>query len=78
MEPNNRLIQLRSNNKLSQEELAENVGISQSMIARIESGERDPGTGTKIKMAQYFKVSVEWLFYEQLYDQQPYNGTEGQ
>lgn len=77
MQPNQKLTDLRNEARLSQEGLAGIIGISQSMIARIETGERDPGTGIKIKLARYFKVSVERLFYEQLYDQQPYNAPTG-
>ncbi len=75
--PNKRLEELRTKAGLSQQQLAEQIGISQSMIARIEAGERDPSTDIKIKLAIYFSVSVEWLFYELLYDQRTSTGTEG-
>lgn len=76
--PNNRLEKLRKDAKLSQQQLADKIGVSQSMIARIEAGERDPRTDMKIKLATLFNVSVEWLFYELLYDQRTSaTGTEG-
>jgi putative transcriptional regulator len=79
--PNKRLEKLRKTAKLSQQQLAEKIGVSQSMIARIEAGERDPCTDIKIKLATLFNVSVEWLFYELLYDHQTCSaestGTEG-
>ena len=76
--PNHRLEKLRKNAKLSQKQLADKIGVSQSMIARIEAGERDPRTDIKIKLASFFNVSVEWLFYEHLYDQRSSaTGTEG-
>jgi len=69
LKENRRLSDLRNQAGLSQEELANAVGVSQSMIARIESGDRDPGTEIKIKLALYFRVSVEWLFFASLYAQ---------
>ena len=75
--PNKRLEELRKTANLSQQQLADRVGVSQSMIARIEAGERDPRTDIKIKLATFFSVSVEWLFYEILYDHQTSTGTEG-
>jgi putative transcriptional regulator len=65
---NVRLINLRKKHDLTQEELANIVNTSQSNIARIEAGERDPRKNLKIKIAKLFDVSVEWLFYEQIDD----------
>lgn len=53
------------------------------MIARIESGDREPRKHIKVRLAKFFSVSVEWLFYEQIDDLESYNqateptGTEG-
>lgn len=66
---NARLIELRSKENLTQGELADKVGLTQSMIARIEAGKREPGKPFKIALAIFFGVSVEWLFYEQIDDQ---------
>lgn len=76
---NERLTGLRELHKITQEQLAENVGVSQSMIARIETGDREPRRKIKVRIARYFNVSVEWLFYEQEYDQRSCKptGTEG-
>lgn len=77
---NLRLIELRAKHGLSQQELALAIGVSQSMLARIEAGKREPRKHIKQKLARYFNVSVEWLFYEAVNDQQTYaqpTGTEG-
>jgi DNA-binding XRE family transcriptional regulator len=66
---NQRLIDLREEAGLTQEQLAEMIEVSQSMIARIESGDREPRKQIKIKLASFFKVKVDWLFYEQFDDQ---------
>ncbi|MCL6446827.1 MAG: helix-turn-helix domain-containing protein [Armatimonadetes bacterium] len=65
---NERLVNLRLKAGLTQGQLAEVIGTSQSMIARIESGEREPRKTIKLRLAKFFNVSVEWLFYEQLDD----------
>ncbi len=66
---NKRLAGLREDAGLTQEQLADIVGVSQSMIARIEAGDREPRRHTRIKLASIFKVKVDWLFYEQTDDQ---------
>lgn len=35
------------------------------MVARIEGGDREPRKFTKIRLARFFGVTVEWLFYEE-------------
>ena len=64
---NHRLIALRKQCNLTQEQLGAKVGMSQAMVARIESGDRDPGKRYKINLAEFFGVTVEYLFYEQFY-----------
>lgn len=66
--PNNRLISLRKEAGLTQEQLAEKIGVSQSMIGHCEAGTRDPGKANKIKLATFFNVTVDYLFYEAYYD----------
>ncbi|MED3571915.1 helix-turn-helix transcriptional regulator [Cytobacillus praedii] len=65
---NKRLIKLRKAAGLTQEQLAEIIGVSQSMIAHCEAGTKDPGKATKIKLAKHFNTTVEYLFYELYYD----------
>lgn len=65
---NERIIERREGKELTQGQLGEKVGLTQSMIARIESGDRDPRKEHKIALAQFFGVTVEWLFYEQIND----------
>jgi putative transcriptional regulator len=67
MMENARLLGLRKETHLSQKDVAEMIGISQSMLARIESGQRDPRKPIKIELARLFNKTVEWLFYESEY-----------
>lgn len=54
---------LREKNGISQLELSEIVGVSPSSITMYECGERVPRDTIKIKIANYFGVSVESIFF---------------
>ena len=58
----NRVRELRKNQKLIQEELAELIGISRQAINAIEKEKFDPSLPTAFKMAKLFKTSIEDLF----------------
>ena len=58
----NRVRELRKNQKLTQEELAELIGISRQAINAIEKEKFDPSLPTAFKMANLFKTSIEELF----------------
>ena len=58
----NRVKELRKNQKLTQEELAELIGISRQAINAIEKEKFDPSLPTAFKMATLFKTSIEDLF----------------
>ena len=58
----NRVRELRKNQKLTQEELAELIGISRQAINAIEKEKFDPSLPTAFKMAKNFKTSIEDLF----------------
>lgn len=56
-----RLIALRADKR--QDEVAKAVGISPSALSMYECGERIPRDEIKIKLAGYYKTTVEALFY---------------
>ena len=58
----NKLRELRKNQKLTQEELANLIGISRQAINAIEKEKFDPSLPTAFKMAKLFKTSIEKLF----------------
>ena len=58
----NKVKELRKNQKLTQEELAELIGISRQAINAIEKEKFDPSLPTAFKMAKLFKTSIEKLF----------------
>jgi transcriptional regulator with XRE-family HTH domain len=65
---NKRLIQRREELKLTQRQVSKVINISQSMLSRAESGDRTLDDANKIKLAKLYKVTVEWLFFEEFYD----------
>ena len=58
----NRVKELRKNQKLTQEELADLIGISRQAINAIEKQKFDPSLPTAFKMASLFKTSIEDIF----------------
>lgn len=56
-----RLKELRKDRKLTQKQLAEDLGIATSTIIKYERGEREPNIQNIKRFAQYFGVSVDYL-----------------
>ncbi|MBC8568213.1 helix-turn-helix transcriptional regulator [Mogibacterium sp. NSJ-24] len=56
-----RLTKLRGDE--SQAKVAEVIGISASALSMYECGERMPRDEIKVKLAAYYKTTVEALFY---------------
>lgn len=57
----NRLMQLREEQKLTQAELANKVGISKNSIYYYENEKRVPDANTVIKFARFFGVTTDYL-----------------
>lgn len=60
---NKTLIRLRKERGLSQEKVAKEIGISQSMLSSLEKGVRLGSDATKIKLANFYGKSVEYIFF---------------
>jgi putative transcriptional regulator len=58
---NNRLRVLRAERKVSQEDVAARLAISQPLYSRIERGTREPSKEELVKLARVFDVSVNEL-----------------
>ncbi len=52
----------RARHDLTQADLAEKLGVSRQTIHAIEKNKFNPSVTLAIKMAKYFKVTVEYLF----------------
>ncbi len=61
---------LRKEKKISQKEIAEKINISQRAYAHYEKGDREPNIETMIRLADYYKVSLDYLTgrYEKKYN----------
>lgn len=57
-----KLIALRG--ERSRTQVAEAVGISVSALQMYENGQRVPRDDIKVKLARFYGVSVEYLFYD--------------
>lgn len=57
----NRLLQLRKENNLSQEELARKLGISRQAVSKWERAEASPDTDNLIGLARLYNVSIDEL-----------------
>lgn len=61
LEVANKLLKLRKENNLSQEELAEKLGISRQAISKWERGEASPDTDNLIQLSNLYRVSLDEL-----------------
>lgn len=57
----NRLVNLRKSNGLSQEALAEKLGISRQAVSKWERAEASPDTDNLIMLAKLYKISLDEL-----------------
>lgn len=57
------LIKLRIDRGLNQNQAAQKIGISQSMLSALEQGYRSGSDATKIKIAKFYGKSVESIFF---------------
>lgn len=55
------LKKLRSKHKITQGKLADEIGVSRSLIGMIESGKQEGSIEIVKKVAKYFDVSVDYL-----------------
>jgi transcriptional regulator with XRE-family HTH domain len=51
----------RKNDRQTQEELANALGLTRSVISAYEDGRAEPNVATLIKMSSYFKISIDSL-----------------
>ena len=62
METKNVILELRTKNEMSQEELAEKVFVTRQAVSRWETGETLPNVETLKILSQLFDVSINTLF----------------
>ena len=60
-----KLYELRKKSNLSQEQLAEKLGVSRQAISKWESGKAVPESDTLISISKYFDVTLDYLMKEE-------------
>ena len=60
----NRLVKLRKEKGLSQEDLAAKIGISRQAVSKWETGASDPSTSNLLTLAKLFNTTAEELLRE--------------
>lgn len=68
---NERLQKLRKERSLSQEQLADNLGVSRQAVSKWESGSSYPETEKLIELSKLFSVSIDELLKEEPIKEQP-------
>lgn len=62
-----KILMLRRNNKLTQEEFAEKVGLDRRTVARAEDGKHRPAADTMEMIALAFDIPVSYFFDNSTY-----------
>lgn len=65
MKLSEKIVQLRKGRGLSQEELAERLGVSRQAVSRWESGTALPDAGNLRQISRLFEVSADYLLDEE-------------
>ncbi|PKI03386.1 transcriptional regulator [Glaciecola sp. 33A] len=58
----NNIAKLRGKLKISQQELADGIGVSRKTISTVETGRFTPSVVIALKLAAYFQATVESIF----------------
>ncbi|RHW76554.1 transcriptional regulator [Colwellia sp. RSH04] len=58
----NNIAKLRSKQRISQQQLADAIGVSRKTISTVETGRFTPSVVIALKLALYFEVPVEKIF----------------
>ena len=60
----NRIQELRSSKSLTQQDLAEAVDVTRATIIALEKGSYNPSLELAFRLAKFFRVGLEDLFFE--------------
>jgi transcriptional regulator with XRE-family HTH domain len=61
MNHKNRIAALRRNRNLTQDDMSTTLGISRAALSHYEKGRREPDYDTLITIADFFKVSLDYI-----------------
>lgn len=71
-----RILQIRQDNNLTQQEFADMINVSQPAVLGYEKGQYQPDLSVLIRMAQLFHVSIEYIVGLVDYKNPPYETPE--
>lgn len=57
----NRVRELRKENKMTMKQLGEIIGVAESTISQYETGKREPDNEMLLRLAEHFGVTVDFL-----------------
>ena len=60
----NKIRVLRAMREITQEELATALGVTRQTIIAIEKGKYDPSLPLALRMARFFEIPVEKIFFD--------------
>ena len=63
---NEKIIEIRQKNKLSQAEFGSVLGVTQNAIGRIERGQQDVDLKMLRELAEHFDVNLQWLIMDEV------------
>lgn len=63
-----KIINLRKNSNLSQEELSEQIGVSRQSISKWENGSSSPDASNILALSKLFNVSADYLINDDIED----------
>lgn len=66
-----KLSTLRKSKNITMTKLAEDIGVSRSLISKYEKGERSPGRDIIVLLAEYFNVSTDYLLGKEYPNPEP-------
>ena len=78
MTPGERIKKLRQNAGMSQEKLAEMVGVSRQAVTKWEAGQSAPGTENLFRLAEVFGTTVDMLTQREKPDAQASHAAKAQ
>lgn len=64
----------RAMNDLTQEDLAKAIGVTRQTVIAMEKGQYNPSLELAFKIAHYFKVRIEDVFFYDQNDKKPNGG----
>ena len=63
---NEKIIEIRQKNKLSQSGFGKSLGVTQFAIGRIERGQQDVDLKMLRELAEHFDVNLQWLIMDEV------------